>query len=300
MAVILDGKVVRSAVIKELKAKVAEFSPACGEPGLAVIQLGNNPASTTYVNNKEKFAAKAGIRAEIHRLPESTTESELHSLIESLNENRSIHGLIVQMPLPAHINTDTALASVAAHKDVDGLTPISQGLLWSGRVGLRPCTPAGVMRILDHYGVAPLGRRVVIVGRSNLVGKPLAAMMLERHATVTICHSRTPDLVDVCRTAEILVAAAGRAGLITKAHVKPGAVVIDVATNYVESGDADEYGAPVLKLVGDVAFNEVEPIASMITPVPGGVGPMTIAMLLANVVAAWREGCAAQSVSSAD
>jgi len=295
MAVILDGKLVRSAVIKELKAKVAELSPVLGAPGLAVIQLGENPASTAYVNNKEKYAGKAGIRAEVHRLPEATPEIELHTLIAQLNGRADVHGMIVQMPLPAHIDTDSALAAVATHKDVDGLTPISQGLLWSGRAGLRSCTPAGVMRILDHYGVSPFGRRVVIVGRSNLVGKPLAAMMLERHATVTICHSRTPDLADVCRSADILVAAAGRAGLITKAHVKPGAVVVDVATNYVETGELDEYGAPITKLTGDVLFDEVEPVASMITPVPGGVGPMTIAMLLSNVVAAWSVKSAAQS-----
>jgi len=283
----MSGKLVRKIVLKELKAKVIENEARLGTPGLAVIQLGDNPASTTYVNNKEKYAGKAKIRPEVHRLPADFPENELHALIDKLNNDPSVHGIIVQMPLPDHIGTDNAIAAVSPEKDVDGLAPISQGKLWTGRPGLRPCTPAGVMRILDHYGVELKGKGVVIVGRSNLVGKPLAAMMLERHATVTLCHSRTRDLEGVCRAADVLVAATGRADLITKSHVKPGAIVIDIGINFVESGETGEDGKPKMKLTGDVAFDEVEPLASLITPVPGGVGPMTIAMLLSNTVQAW-------------
>jgi methylenetetrahydrofolate dehydrogenase (NADP+)/methenyltetrahydrofolate cyclohydrolase len=315
VAKILDGQVVRKAVIAELKEKIAANSARLGAPGLAVIQLGDNPASTTYVNNKEKYAAKTGIRGEIHRLPEATTETDLHALIAKLNADPRVHGIIVQTPLPKHVSTDRALAAVAAAKDVDGLTPHSQGLLWTGRPGLRPCTPAGVMRILDYYKIALEGADVVIVGRSNLVGKPLAAMMLERHATVTLAHSRTRGLAHVCRAADVLVSAIGKAGIIDARCVKPGAVVIDVGINFVEAEAADapegEAGAvspdnaagcetqdsgkksdgggdaTAMKLVGDVDFAAVGQIASAITPVPGGVGPMTIAMLLSNTVQAW-------------
>ncbi len=288
MAELIDGKLVRSAVLKELKTRVSARAAEVGKPGLAVIQLGNNPASTTYVNNKEKFAAKAEINATVYRLAEATTEDELHALINELNFNSAIHGTIVQMPLPSHIDTDKAVAAVAPEKDVDGLTPINQGSLWTSRQSLRSCTPAGVMKLLDHYGVELSGARVVIVGRSNLVGKPLAAMMLERNATVTICHSRTRNLPAVTKEADVLVAATGKAGLITADNVREGVVVIDVGTNYIETGEVDENGAPVAKLVGDVAFDEVEKLARLITPVPGGVGPMTIAMLLDNVVTAWE------------
>lgn len=288
MAELIDGKLVRSLVLKELKARISQFSSEDCIPGLAVIQIGNNPASTSYVNNKEKYAGKVGINANVYSLPEETTETELHALIAKLNQDKTIHGTIVQMPLPSHIDTETAVAAVVPEKDVDGLTPINQGNLWTSREGLRSCTPAGVMRLLDHYKVELKGKRVVIVGRSSLVGKPLAAMMLERHATVTICHSRTVNLPVVTREADVLVAATGKAGLITAENVRAGAVVIDVGTNYVETGEVDENGAPVTRLVGDVGFDEVEKLASMITPVPGGVGPMTIAMLLENVVTAWE------------
>ena len=290
MAEILSGKVVRKRVLSELKAKIKEHEGELGQPGLAVIQLGSDPASTTYVNNKEKYAGKTGICGLVHRLPDDFPEDELHAFISTLNRDPGVHGSIVQMPLPAHIDTDRALAAVVPEKDADGLTPISQGRLWTGRPGPVPCTPAGVMRILDHYEVEIEGRSAVIVGRSNLVGKPLAALLLSRHATVTLCHSRTRDLSAVCRGADILVAATGRAGLIGADYVKPGAVVIDVGINFVETGEVDEVGKPKRSLVGDVAFDEVEKIAGMITPVPGGVGPMTIAMLLSNTVDAWLSG----------
>ncbi len=287
MAEILDGILVRKAVLKELKTRIASGG-SVSVPGLAVIQLGDNPASTAYVNNKEKYAQKLGMHAEVHRMPASFSEPELHALIERLNADEKIHGIIVQMPLPAHIDPNKATGAVAPAKDVDGLTPENQGRLWTGRRGHRSCTPAGVMRMLDHYGVELKGRHAAIVGRSNLVGKPLAAMMLERHATVTLCHSRTRNLAEVTRSADVVVAATGLAGLITAEHVRDGAVVIDVGINFVETGAIGEDGKPEVKLVGDVAFAEVEPLASKITPVPGGVGPMTIAMLLSNTVDAWE------------
>lgn len=287
MAEILDGILVRKAVLKELKTRIASGKGGT-VPGLAVIQLGDNPASTAYVNNKEKYAKKIGMHAEVHRMPESFSEPELHVLIARLNADEKIHGIIVQMPLPAHIDSNKATGAVASAKDVDGLTPENQGRLWTGRRGHRSCTPAGVMRILDFYGVELKGLHASIVGRSNLVGKPLAAMMLERHATVTLCHSRTRNLAEVTRSADVVVAATGLAGLITAAHVRQGAVVIDVGINFVETGAISEDGKPEVKLTGDVAFAEVEPLASKITPVPGGVGPMTIAMLLSNTVDAWE------------
>lgn len=287
MAEILDGILVRKAVLKELKTRIASGKGGT-VPGLAVIQLGDNPASTAYVNNKEKYAKKIGMHAEVHRMPESFSEPELHVLIARLNADEKIHGIIVQMPLPAHIDSNKATGAVASAKDVDGLTPENQGRLWTGRRGHRSCTPAGVMRILDYYGVELKGLHAAIVGRSNLVGKPLAAMMLERHATITLCHSRTRNLAEVTRSADVVVAATGLAGLITAAHVRQGAVVIDVGINFVETGAISEDGKPEVKLTGDVAFAEVEPLASKITPVPGGVGPMTIAMLLSNTVDAWE------------
>lgn len=287
MAEILDGILVRKAVLKELKTRIASGKGGT-VPGLAVIQLGDNPASTAYVNNKEKYAKKIGMHAEVHRMPESFSEPELHVLIARLNADEKIHGIIVQMPLPAHIDSNKATGAVASAKDVDGLTPENQGRLWTGRRGHRSCTPAGVMRILDYYGVELKGLHAAIVGRSNLVGKPLAAMMLERHATVTLCHSRTRNLAEVTRSADVVVAATGLAGLITAAHVRQGAVVIDVGINFVETGAISEDGKPEVKLTGDVTFAEVEPLASKITPVPGGVGPMTIAMLLSNTVDAWE------------
>jgi len=244
-------------------------------PGLAVVLVGDDPASAIYVNMKQKDCAEVGIESFGHRLPEETAQEELFALIDQLNADDKVHGILVQLPLPKHLCEEAVIDRIVPRKDVDGLTAISLGGLLRGEDGLRACTPLGVMRLLEAYDIELEGKQAVVVGRSNLVGKPQSLMLLEKNATVTICHSRTKDLPAVCREADILVAAVGRAELIDADCVKPGAVVIDVGINRSDEG-----------LVGDVDFAAVKDIASAITPVPGGVGPMTRAMLISNTIEA--------------
>jgi methylenetetrahydrofolate dehydrogenase (NADP+)/methenyltetrahydrofolate cyclohydrolase len=252
-------------------------------PGLAVVLVGEDPASQVYVRNKIKACAEAGIASFEHRLAASTSEEELLRLVSSLNTDPQVHGILVQLPLPSHISTQKVIEAVRPSKDVDGFHPENLGLLASGHARFVACTPAGVMRLLDHAGVPLAGRHAVVVGRSAIVGKPAALLLLERNATVTICHSRTADLAAVIKEADILVAAVGRARLIKGEMIKPGAAVIDVGINRLDSGpDAG-------KLCGDVDFAAALGRAGWITPVPGGVGPMTIAMLLENTLRAAHE-----------
>jgi len=275
MATIIDGK----ALAARRKAEIAqEVAALPHRPGLAVILVGENPASRIYVNHKEKDCAECGIYSEEYSLPETASEGELLALIELLNERKNIHGILVQLPLPKHLDEDKVICAIDPAKDVDAFHPYNVGRIMQGEATLLPCTPAGVMDMLDAYGIDPAGKECVVIGRSNIVGKPQAMLLLHRHATVTICHSRTKDLAAVCRRADILVAAVGKAGLITADMVKDGAVVIDVAMNRGADG----------KLCGDVAFDEVAAKAGYITPVPGGVGPMTRVRLLDNTLKAAR------------
>lgn len=271
---IIDGKAVAARICEELKAKVAALTAAGKQPGLAVIIVGNNPASRVYVNNKKKKCAELGIYSEEHALAESVTEAELLGLIDRLNRDPKIHGILVQLPLPEHLNEQLILDRISPAKDVDGFHPVNVGRMLIGLPGFLPCTPAGVMELIKETGINIAGKECVVVGRSNIVGKPQGILLLREHGTVTICHSRTKDLGEVCRRADILVVAVGKAELITGEMVKPGAVVIDVGMNRNEAG----------KLVGDVQFDSVAQVAGWITPVPGGVGPMTIAMLMRNTV----------------
>lgn len=272
---IIDGKAVAASMRQVAAGRAADFTSKFGRaPGLAVVIVGDDPASRVYVNNKKKACAECGIYSEEHALPASTTEEQLLQLVESLNDDANIDGILVQLPIPNHIDEDKVIEAINPAKDVDGFHPINVGNLVVGKPALRPCTPAGIMELIKRTGVELKGKHAVVVGRSNIVGKPVALMLLAEHATVTICHSRTKDLPSVCREADVLVAAVGKPEMIKGDWVKPGAVVIDVGVNRL----ADK------KLVGDVAFNEAAAVASAITPVPGGVGPMTIAMLMNNCV----------------
>ena len=276
MATILDGK----ALAEKVKQGVKREAEALGrKPGLAVIIVGNNPASRVYVNSKRKDCEECGFLSEEYALPEETTQEELVELIDRLNGREDIDGILCQLPLPQGIDEEAVLMSISPEKDVDGFHPMNMGSLLVGKEGFLPCTPYGIMEILAEYGIDPKGKQCVVVGRSNIVGKPMALLLLQKHGTVTVCHSRTQDLAQVCRTADILVAAVGKVNLITADMVQPGAVVIDVAMNRNEAG----------KLCGDVAFADVKEIASAITPVPGGVGPMTRAMLMKNTLLASRK-----------
>jgi methylenetetrahydrofolate dehydrogenase (NADP+)/methenyltetrahydrofolate cyclohydrolase len=274
MGQVLDGREVAKAVKGEVAEAVAGLDY---RPGLATVLVGDDPASHTYVKGKRRDAEQVGIESIHHELPDSVTQEELLSLIASLNQHGDVDGILVQLPLPGDLDGEGAVEAIDPAKDVDGLHPFNLGKLVLGRPGLRPCTPSGVMRILDHYGIATSGARAVIVGRSFLVGRPLAMILSERgvDSTVSVAHSRTTDLAGVTREADILVAAAGSPGLIGADHVKPGAVVIDVGVNRTDAG-----------LVGDVDFDSVVDVAGAITPVPGGVGPMTRAMLLSNTLRA--------------
>lgn len=273
MATILDGK----ALAEKVKQGVRQEAEALGrKPGLAVIIVGSNPASRVYVNSKRKDCEECGFLSEEYALPEETTQEELVELIGRLNGREDIDGILCQLPLPQGIDEEAVLMAISPEKDVDGFHPMNMGSLLVGKEGFLPCTPYGIMEILAEYGIDPKGKQCVVVGRSNIVGKPMALLLLQKHGTVTVCHSRTQDLAQVCRTADILVAAVGKVNLITADMVKPGAVVIDVAMNRNEAG----------KLCGDVAFADVKEIASAITPVPGGVGPMTRAMLMKNTLLA--------------
>lgn len=275
MATIIDGNAVAKAVRDRAAASASELASRGVRPCLAVVLVGDDPASASYVRMKERDCAAVGIESRDHRLPEGTTQVELDALIDSLNDDRSVHGILVQMPLPSHLDQESVIERISPEKDVDGFHPESLGKLVRGLAGFRACTPAGVMEMLKAYDIDPAGMRAVVVGRSTIVGKPMALLLLEANATVTVCHSRTADLRAVCKEADLLVAAIGRARMIDASYVKPGAVVIDVGINRTDDG-----------LVGDVDYDSVEPVASAITPVPGGVGPMTRAMLMVNTVAA--------------
>ncbi|MGN0496756.1 MAG: bifunctional methylenetetrahydrofolate dehydrogenase/methenyltetrahydrofolate cyclohydrolase FolD [Lachnospiraceae bacterium] len=276
MAQLIDGKAISSQIKDELKEKVANLKAQGKEIGMAVIQVGNDPASSVYVGNKKKACAYIGIRSESYELPEETTEEELLSLIEKLNNDDNIHGILVQLPVPKHINEDTIIKAISPKKDVDGFHPQSVGALSIGQPGFVSCTPAGVIQLLKRSGVEIDGKNCVVIGRSNIVGKPMALLLLRENGTVTITHSHTKNLKDICKQADILVVAIGRPKMIDVSYVKEGAVVIDVGIHRNENN----------KLCGDVDFDSVEPVASKITPVPGGVGPMTIAMLMNNCVEA--------------
>ncbi|MBQ9851801.1 MAG: bifunctional methylenetetrahydrofolate dehydrogenase/methenyltetrahydrofolate cyclohydrolase FolD [Ruminiclostridium sp.] len=276
MATILDGKALAAKIKAQVKEEAATMART---PGLAVIIVGNNPASRVYVNSKRKDCEECGFLSEEFALPEETTEAELISLIQELNGRADIDGILCQLPLPNGINEEAVLMAIDPDKDVDGFHPMNAGALFVGKEGFLPCTPYGVMEILDEYGIDPKGKQCVVIGRSNIVGKPMSIMLLQRHGTVTICHSRTQNLAEICRGADILVAAVGKNHTVTKDMVKPGAVVIDVAMNRNDQG----------KLCGDVDFDDVKDIASAITPVPGSVGPMTRAMLMKNTLLAAKK-----------
>lgn len=273
---ILDGKKVSQKVKDALKVKVAALNENGIHPGLAVIIVGNDSASRVYVNNKKKACEYIGIRSEEYALPEQTSQKELLELIDKLNKKDDIHGILCQLPLPKHIDEETVLNAINPIKDVDAFHPVNVGKIMIGNFDFLPCTPAGVMELIAESGIDLTGKHCVVVGRSNIVGKPQAMLLLHKNATVTICHSKTKDLKSVCRTADVLVVAVGRAKMINEEYIKDGAVVIDVGM------DRDENG----KLCGDVDFESACKKASYITPVPGGVGPMTIATLMKNAVTA--------------
>jgi methylenetetrahydrofolate dehydrogenase (NADP+)/methenyltetrahydrofolate cyclohydrolase len=277
MATRIDGKAVAEKVRAEVKVRAEAFAAKYGrKPALHVVLVGDDPASQVYVRNKELAAGKAELAGEVHRLPADTTQADVVALVRKLNASADIDGILVQLPLPKHIASEPVLDAIDPGKDVDGLHPVNAGLLANGRPGLRACTPSGCMRLLAEVGCDPAGKTAVVIGRSILVGKPMAALLLEKNATVTVAHSRTKDLPSVVRGADIVIAAVGRAKMVKRDWVKPGAVVIDVGMNRDENG----------KLCGDVDFDDVFEVASATTPVPGGVGPMTIAMLLENTVTA--------------
>ena len=279
MAVILDGKAVSAKVKEEVKEEVEALKKQGVSVGLAVIIVGNNPASRTYVNNKKKACEAAGIVSEEYALPEETTQEELLALVEELNHKDSINGILCQLPLPKQLDEEAVIAAISEKKDVDAFSAVNVGHIMIGDYSFLPCTPAGIMEILRHYNIDVAGKECVVIGRSNIVGKPMAMLLLHQNGTVTICHSKTKNLKDVTSRADILVAAVGIPHFVTADMVKEGAVVIDVGM------DRDENG----KLCGDVDFAAVEPKASYITPVPGGVGPMTIATLLKNTVTAAKQ-----------
>ena len=276
MAKIIDGKAVSAGVKEKVAAEVAELKTKGIVPGLAVVIVGDDPASRVYVNNKKKACAAVGIYSEEFALPAETAQEELMSLISSLNDRSDISGILVQLPLPKHLDEKEVINAILPQKDVDAFHPVNVGKIMIGDFNFLPCTPAGVMELIDSIGYDVTGKRCVVIGRSNIVGKPQAMLLLHKNATVTICHSKTADLPGVCREADLIVAAVGIPKFVKADMVKPGAVVIDVGM------DRDENG----KLCGDVDFASVEPVASAITPVPGGVGPMTIAMLMRNTVTA--------------
>jgi len=271
---LIDGKAIAAEMRHECAIRVERLKARGVVPGLAVVIVGEDPASQVYVRNKAVASEGIGMHSEVHAMSRETTQQQLLSFIHSLNANRNIHGILVQLPLPRHIDARAVVAAIDPGKDVDGFHYFNVGALVAGEPAFYPCTPWGVMKMLEHEGVKVEGRHAVVVGRSNIVGKPMALMLLNASATVTVCHSKTPDLAAITRQADLLVAAVGRPRMITADMVKPGAVVVDVGINRLPDG----------KLAGDVDFAAVSQVASLITPVPGGVGPMTIAMLLANTV----------------
>jgi methylenetetrahydrofolate dehydrogenase (NADP+)/methenyltetrahydrofolate cyclohydrolase len=273
-AILIDGKAVAASIRQELKEQVSRMKEQGVHPGLAVILVGNDPASETYVRGKVRACGEVGIHSKLIRLPESVSEQELLEHVQRLNGDDRIHGILVQLPLPKHISEEKVIDAIVPEKDVDGFHPLSVGNLVIGKPGFLPCTPHGIMELLRRYEIPLAGKHAVVIGRSNIVGKPVSLLLQRENATVTMCHSKTVDLPSVARQADILIAAVGKPHLVTREYVKPGAVVIDVGINRTPEG----------KLVGDVHFEEVREVASYITPVPGGVGPMTIAMLLVNTV----------------
>lgn len=282
-AAIIDGKAFAAGLVERITAAAARLQGSHGlKPGLAVVIVGEDPASQIYVRNKGERTAAAGMRSDTHRLAETTTQEDLLSLIAGLNGDTGIHGILVQLPLPAHIDASAVLGAIDPDKDVDGFHVVNAGRLAVGLPGLVPCTPLGSVMLLKDVLGDLSGKNAVIVGRSNIVGKPMAQLLLAESCTVTIAHSRTRDLPTLCRTADILVAAVGRPEMIRGDWVKPGATVIDVGINRVPSADPEKAAEGKTRVVGDVAFAEAAAVAAHITPVPGGVGPMTIACLLAN------------------
>lgn len=277
-ATLIDGKELARSLREQLALEARQLSQESGViPGLAVVLVGDDPASEVYVRNKEKACQEAGLYSEIHRFPSSASEAEVVGRIRELNANPAVHGVLVQWPVPQQIDYARVIAALDPRKDVDGFHAINMGRLAKGEEGLVPCTPRGVIHMLEKFGFDLVGKEAVVVGRSNIVGKPMALLLLHRHATVTVCHSRTRDLGEVTRRADVLVVAVGSPRLIRGTMIKPGAVVIDVGVNRLDG-----------KLVGDVDFDEARQVAGAISPVPGGVGPMTIAMLLANTIEAAR------------
>lgn len=276
MAVKIDGKAVSAVVRAEVAAETAQLKQQGITPGLAVILVGDDPASRVYVNNKKKGCAEVGFYSEEITLPADTTERQLLAVIQELNARRDIHGILCQLPLPSHLSDKTVIAAIAPEKDVDAFHAVNVGHIMIGDYAFLPCTPAGIMELLARYDIAVEGKRCVVIGRSNIVGKPMAMLLLQQNGTVTVCHSRTQNLKDICKEADILVAAVGKAKFVTADMVKAGAVVIDVGMNRDENG----------KLCGDVDAAMVDAVAGYLTPVPGGVGPMTISMLLKNTLTA--------------
>ena len=270
MPYIIDGKAISKQIKDELRDEVEKLTEAGINACLAVIQVGNDPASTVYVNNKKKACAYVGINSRSYELPEDTSEQTLLDLVQKLNEDPEVNGILVQLPLPKQIDEDKVIRTISPDKDVDGFHPLNMGRLWAGNPIMVPSTPAGIMEMFKEYGIDLEGKRAVVIGRSNIVGKPMAQLLLAKNATVTLTHSRTHHLPKIARRADILVVAIGRAKFVTADFVKEGAVVIDVGMNRDENG----------KLCGDVDFDSVAPLASHITPVPGGVGPMTVTMLM--------------------
>lgn len=274
MAQIISGKAISAAVKERIAAEVSELKQKGVTPGLAVIIVGTDPASQVYVGSKERTCIELGMYSEKYELPESTTNEELLALVEKLNKDDKIHGILCQLPLPRHLDEKAVIDAIVPEKDVDAFHVQNVGKIMIGDYDFLPCTPAGIMEMLKYSNIDPQGKHCVVIGRSNIVGKPMAMLMLHANATVTICHSKTQNLKELCREADILVAAVGRAKFVTADMVKDGAVVIDVGMNRDENG----------KLCGDVDYQNVEPLCSAITPVPGGVGPMTIAMLMQNTL----------------
>ncbi|MBD3108090.1 bifunctional methylenetetrahydrofolate dehydrogenase/methenyltetrahydrofolate cyclohydrolase FolD [Bacillus sp. AGMB 02131] len=278
-AIIIDGVEIAKKVREDIALQVAELKEKGVTPGLAVILVGDNQASKTYVSMKEKACQQLGMHSVLIRLPETASQAELLAKIDELNNDEKIHGILVQLPLPKHIDEDAVIEAISPEKDVDGFHPVNVGKMMIGQDTYYPCTPYGVMVMLEHIGCDPAGKHAVVVGRSNIVGKPQGQLLLNKNATVTYCHSKTTDMAKYTKEADILVVAVGKRNVITAEHVKPGAVVIDVGMNRDEEG----------KLCGDVAFDEVKEIASYITPVPKGVGPMTITMLMHNTLKSARK-----------
>jgi methylenetetrahydrofolate dehydrogenase (NADP+)/methenyltetrahydrofolate cyclohydrolase len=272
MPLLLDGNAAAKAVQEQVAQRLAALTAGSGKPGLAVVLVGDDPASQVYVGRKKKACENLGFYSEEHRLPKETTQEELLGLVRSLNQKSQVHGILVQLPLPGHLSAQKVIETIDPAKDVDGMHPTSLGRLVAGLPGLRSCTPAGVMAMLDHYKIPVTGKRAVVIGRSIMVGKPMAQLLVEANATVTVCHSKTKDMAAVIREAELVVAAIGKPRYVTADMVREGAVVVDVGINRLPDG----------KLCGDVDFEAISPKASAITPVPGGVGPMTIALLMRN------------------